>query len=136
MSESSLIEYYRDGYDLLEISYHLMGMLLNDALIKRRINELSIDECYIYGGGFLGIQCWRSLKDYIQIKAFVDRHGSLKFDIGDVKVMDIAGLRRSYAGEIVIITPVEFAKEIYKELSEFIDQKRLIFLGEFVQGDV
>ena len=135
-NDNRLIDYYRDGYDILEISYHLMGMLLNDTQITKRIHELSIDDCYIYGGGFLGIQCWRSLKDHIRIKAIVDRHGSLKFDIGDVKVIDVQGLKQLYDGETIIITPVEFASDIYRELSEFIDKKRMLFLGEFVQGDV
>ncbi len=136
-SESrELIEYYRHEYDIFQNSYYLMGMLLNDDQIIRRVGELSLIECYIYGGGFLGIQTYRVLSRYVSVKAIVDGRGSLKFDCPDISVIDIEELRNNYRGETIIITPVQFAKEIYSELSRFVENEKLIFLGELVQGGV
>ena len=96
----------------------------------------SIDSCYIYGGGFLGIQCYRALSKFITIKAVADKRGSLKFDCSDIKVIGVEELKKTYAGETIIITPIEFSKDIYEELSCFIDSDKLLFIGEFVQGGV
>ena len=51
-------------------------------------------------------------------------------------MIGVEKLKKTYAGETIIITPIEFSKDIYEELSGFIDSENLLFIGEFVQGGV
>ena len=131
-----LLSAYRHEYDILFCEYELMGMLLNRNQILRRIEEVNLESCYIYGGGFLGIQCYRSICDVIDVKAVVDISGGLKFNLPDIKVIDLEMFKEIYHNEIVIITPVKFSSEIYEKLIEFVQDDRLLLLGEFIQGDV
>ena len=131
-----LLSEYRHEYDILFNEYELMGVLLNHNQILQRIKDLKIESCYIYGGGFLGIQCYRSICEMTEVKGIVDKSGGLKFNLPEIRVVDMDTFKNSYAQDMVIITPVKYASEIYKELIEFIQDDRLLFLGEFVLGDV
>ena len=133
---NKLLEMYINEYDIMYSQYHLMGMLLNDKQVQRRVKELGLKDCYVYGGGFLGIQCYQAIKNHVNIKAIVDKNRRLKFELEDVKVIDIPTLIEKYCSEKIIITPVQYSANIYKELKKLIPTENILFLGEFVQGDI
>lgn len=129
-----LVDYYRHENDILFNSYNLMGMLLDEQLVERRIKELMLEQCYVYGGGFLGIQCFKAIEKFSDVKGIVDKKGILKFDIPRCVCLDFEKFKRKYQGEKIIVTPVQYITEIHRELMEFVSNDNQIFLGEFIQS--
>lgn len=129
-----ILDEYVNAKGIAECSFWIMGKLLDAVYLKKRIDLLNVDRLYIYGGGYLGIQTYRTCSDLIDIPAIVDKSGKLSLDISDIPVIDFEGFRKVYKGEKVIIASVKFYQEIYNELSGFIPVTRLLFLGEFLGG--
>lgn len=132
--EEKLLEQYVRDYDIAWYSYWMMGRLLDKKLVERRVELCRIESLYIYGGGFLGIQLHNALDGIVDIKAVVDKNGSLSVDVENIKVLSLDNLKKEYSGEKIIITPVKYYKAIWNDLSKFADKENLLFLGEFLEG--
>ena len=132
--EEELIGLYADVIDIITACYEMMGKLLDQNQIASRIEELKIEELYIYGGGYLGIQLYRAVEGLANILSIVDKSGGLLLTLPDLPVMDLDTWKQQYKDEWVIITPIKHYRTIYKELITFVPSDRLIFLGELQGG--
>ncbi|MCI8269482.1 MAG: hypothetical protein HFG55_07470 [Lachnospiraceae bacterium] len=132
--EEELIGLYADEIDIITACYEMMGKLLDQNQIASRIEELKIEELYIYGGGYLGIQLYRAVEGLANILSIVDKSGGLLLTLPDLPVMDLDTWKQQYKDEWVIITPIKHYRTIYKELITFVPSDRLIFLGELQGG--
>lgn len=132
--KEELLELYMQETDLYMTLYEMMGRMLNRKNIASRVVELGLHEVYIYGGGFLGIQLYNAIHNLLHTCTVVDRKGELNTDIPEIPVIGIEKLKDIYINEKIIITPIKFARSIYEELMEFIPDKNLMFLGEFLGG--
>ena len=113
-----------------------LGKLLNVKYIKERIKLLNITEMYIYGGGYLGIQLYYATSKLVYVPAVIDRENELSIKTLDIPVMGIEELKRIYKEEKIIIASLKFYREIQKDLSNFVPQNQIMFLGEFLGGIV
>lgn len=129
-----LIDAYVMNMEVLSHKYELMGKMLDINIIKKRIECLNVSEVYIYGGGYLGIQCYLALVQYLKIPALVDKKGKSIIERKDIPVINIQQFQEIYHGQNIIITPVMYYHEILKELISFVPEKKIWFLGEFLGG--
>ena len=134
--EEKLLEQYVRDYDIAWYSYWMMGRLLDRKLVKRRGELCGLESLYIYGGGFLGIQLHNALDGMADIKAVVDKNGSLSVDAENIRVISLDNLKKEYSGQKIIITPVKYYQAIWNDLSKFADKNNLLYLGEFLEGIV
>ena len=134
--EEKLLEQYVRDYDIAWYSYWMMGRLLDRKLVKRRVELCGLESLYIYGWGFLGIQLHNALDGMADIKAVVDKNGSLSVDAENIRVISLDNLKKEYSGQKIIITPVKYYQAIWNDLSKFADKNNLLYLGEFLEGIV
>lgn len=134
--EENLLELYMRDYEIEWYSYHMMGKLLESKWVKKRVELYNLQSLYIYGGGYLGVQLYKAVEDMVNIKAVVDKNGSLSVDIEDIRVISLDDLRKEYSSEKIIITPMKYYRVIQNDLLEFIDKDNILFLGEFLEGIV
>ena len=57
-------------------------------------------------------------------------------NVKGIRAISFDDLMEEYAGEKIIITPVKYYQRIKDDLSKRIDEKQLLFLGEFLEGMV
>ena len=129
-----LIDYYALDYKLKFYSYKMMGKLLEIENVKNRLKVYDIQELYIYGGGYLGVQLYNAVKDYTDVKAVVDKSGEISVDVQGICSISTDELENVYKGEMIIITPVKYYSAIKKDLIRFADEKNILYLGEFLEG--
>lgn len=129
-----LINSYADEAGLLRCNYEMMCRMLDVNRMRERIQLLQTSEAYVYGGGYLGIQFYRTAGSLIHIPAIVDKKGALCLELPDIPVVDTVEFRRIYAGQKVIVASVRFYKEIRRELSEFVEPDCIVYLGELLGG--
>lgn len=129
-----LLDVYAEELAIAECSFEMMGKLLDVDCLKKRIGYLNDNELYVYGGGYLGIQFYRACNKLIKILSIVDKQGCLRFDIPDIPVTNLDGLKKAYRGEKIIITSVRYYQEIQKDLLSFVPKSQILFLGEFLGG--
>lgn len=132
--EELILDGYAYAYNLEKYSYQMMGKLLEIEDIKKRLKINKINELYIYGGGYLGVQLYNSVKGYTDVKAIVDKSGGLAVKAEGISVVSFDKLQEIYKGEKIIITPIKYYKSIKEELLRFIDEENILFLGEFIEG--
>lgn len=132
--EYKIFEYYVEEKDIASFSYTMMGKLLETSNIKKRVKLWNIREMYIYGGGYLGIQLYNAVKDIVNVMAVVDKSGGISVEVNNVYSISFDDFIKVYKNEIVIITPVKYCKEIKKDLSEYVKNEKILFLGEFLEG--
>lgn len=132
--QQDLIDAYMIDMEILSNKYELMVKMLNIQLLQSRIKLLGVSELYIYGGGYSGIQLYRSLKNLVQVLAIVDKSGVLLLDNSDIPVINLYDFQKKYVDQKVIITPMLYYQEIREELSSFISDDKMIYLGEFLGG--
>lgn len=132
--QQDLIDAYTIDMEILSNKYELMVKMLNIQLLQSRIELLGVSELYIYGGGYSGIQLYRSLKNLVQVLAIVDKSGALLLDNSDIPVINLYDFQKKYIDQKVIITPMLHYQEIREELSSFISDDKMIYLGEFLGG--
>ena len=129
-----LIDSYGNELDIFKLSYNLMGMLLDTASVHKRINSLGDTELFIYGTNYLGIQLYRTIRDFIKVIAVVDKYGNICLPVLDVPVISLQQFAEQYHGQKVIITPVKYYQEIRHDLKAFVPDDKMLYLGEFLEG--
>lgn len=120
--------------EIFSSGYRMMGQLLDREYVKNKIEILGLSEIYIYGGGYLGIQLFNAVNQFVNILSVVDKSGKLLLDISGIPVIDLNEFKSVYNQQRVIITPIKHYKSIYTELSEFIPGNKMVCLGEFLGG--
>lgn len=131
---NELLDAYAEDLAIAECSIEMMGKLLDQEYLKKRLASLNAHELYVYGGGYLGIQFYCACNKLIKILSMVDKQGCLRLNIADIPVTDLAGLKEAYRDEYIIVTPVRYYQEIQKDLLLFVPKTRILFLGEFLGG--
>ena len=129
-----LIDSYGNEFDIMKLSYNLMGMLLDTESVHKRINLLGSTEIFIYGTDYLGIQLYRAVRDFIKVIAVVDKNGTVSLPVSDIPVIDRKQFAEQYHGQKVIIAPVRYCQEIRYDLSTFVPCDKMMYLGEFLEG--
>lgn len=129
-----LLEAYECELDILSFSYDMMGQMLNKKHMEHRIELLGVSDIYIYGGGYLGIQLYNAISQLVNVLNIVDKSGRLLMDIPNIPVMSLEKFRSVYRCQKIIITPIKHYQAIYRELSEFVPEDKMIFLGELLGG--
>jgi len=135
-SEEEIFELYVRDYRIESISYKMMGRLLETGWVRKRIELYHIEDVYIYGGGYLGIQLYNAISNIVNVKAVLDKNGRLSVDVEGIRTISLDAVRKEYSGEKIIITPVKYYETIKKDLLKFADEKEILFLGEFLEGIV
>lgn len=132
--QQELLDAYDNELSVALSSFEMMGRLLNVDYVKERVELLGTSEFYIYGGGYLGIQLYHITNKLVKVLAIVDKKGKLSVDIPEIPVIDTKIFKKSYRGQKVIVASIKFYCEIKKELSDFVPQSQIIYLGEFLGG--
>jgi hypothetical protein len=128
-----ILEEYRRHYKIEAESYRMMGKLLDQEWVNERLILFQIFNMYVYGGTFLAAQLCHVVKDCVNVKGIVDKGGrcAIKMDI-PIYVLD--EFKKIYLDEKVIITLPGYNREIKADLSSFIPEENIIFLGDFLEG--
>lgn len=129
-----LIDAYAYDAEIASCKFNMMGKMLDLNYIKDRIALLGSQELYIYGGGYLGIQLYYAVINFVQNLAVIDKSGRLQLDLPDIPVLNISDFKKKYKNQNVIITPFAYYHEIRKDLLSFVPESKLLFLGEFLGG--
>lgn len=130
-TRDELIDYYGYMAELFSKSYGMMGQLLDRNFVKLEVEKRQLSNLYIYGGGYLGIQLYHAIIPYVNVLAVVDKSGKLKIHMEDMPIINMDNFEKSYQGEPVIITPIQYYKEIHRELQSIVAEDKMIFLVEF-----
>lgn len=131
-----LLDAYVVNMELSFCRFELMGKMLDINFINRKIKQLNIPELYIYGGGYLGIQCYLSISHLIRVPALIDKSGKLIIERRDIPVITFQKFQEVYNNQKIIITPIVFYSEIRDNLLSFVPEKNILFLGEFLGGNL
>ncbi len=131
--ERQILDMYAKDCSVGEISYTLLGKMLDEKFVKERLELFQKEEFYLYAGTYMAVQLYRIGKKYISIKGIVDKKGNIPLK-EDAPVLTLDELRKQYNGENLIITSVRYYTEIKEELMEFIDEKKIYYIGELMQG--
>lgn len=131
-----LLDIYVNRMGVAELSFEMMGRMLDAAYMKKRLSLLNAAELYIYGGGYLGIQFYRGAKDIVKIPAIIDKRGRLAVHCPEIPVLTPAELEKVYKGQKIIVASVKFYSEIRRELSVLAGLESVLYLGELLEGDI
>lgn len=129
-----LLDAYAYESEVFSSCYDMMGRMLDSKHIKSRVEKAGLSEVYIYGGGYLGIQLYNAITPFVNVLNVVDRSGKLLVEVTGIPVIRLDVFQSVYKQQKVIITPVRYYESIYAELSEFVPEDKLIYLGEFLGG--
>lgn len=129
-----LLEIYLDELDITNACYEMMGRLLDREHVASRVKQMNLKNVYIYGGGYMGIQLYRAVNDLVHVISIVDQSGGLKFHLPEIPVMNLDEFKHVYDNERIIVTPIQYYQQIYRNLSEFIPDESILFLGELLEG--
>lgn len=131
--EKEILYLYATDCSIGEISYSMMGKMLDERYVKERLELFDIKEMYLYAGSYLAVQLYRAASKYISIKGIVDKNG--KIPVSDnIPVFILDDLKKQYNGEKIVVTSVRYYLEIKKELEQFIENRNIIFIGELMFG--
>ena len=134
--KEEIFELYVKDYRIETFCYNMMGKLLETEMVKERLQLYDIQSCYIYGGGYLGVQLYNAVHNMVNVKAVVDKNGGLSVNVEGIRTISLDDLVKEYTDEKIIITPVKYYQRIKDDLSKFVNEKELLFLGEFLEGMV
>ena len=129
--KEDLIDAYAYQSEIWSKAYQIMGWLLDKKRVSKEVNRWNMSDIYIYGGGYLGIQLYQAIMPYVNVLSVVDKSGKLKIEIDKLPVMDMKSFRDRYKDELVIVTPIQYYKEIYCDLREFVSKDNIAFLGDW-----
>lgn len=131
-NRDSLIDCYGYQLELFTKRYEMMGHLLDNNFVIKELDKRKLTEMFIYGGGYLGIQLYRAVSPFAHVLSVVDKKGKLLIDtIDDIPVIDMETFQCQYQNQPVIVTPLEFYREIYRDLKKIVPENKIIFLQEF-----
>ncbi len=134
--EEEIFELYVRDYRIETLCYKMMGELLETEWVKERLQLYNIQSLYIYGGGYLGVQLYNAVYNMVNVKAVVDKNGGLSVNVKGIRTISFNDLVEEYSGEKIIITPVKYYQKIKDDLLKFVNEKEILFLGEFLEGIV
>ncbi len=129
-----LLDAYAYEMETVSSGYEMMGRMLDRKYVESRLKLAGLSDMYIYGGGYLGIQLYYAISRSVNVFGVVDKSGRLLLDVPDIPVVSLEKFAEIYEGQNVIITPVKFYQSIFRELSEFVPEGKLMYLGEFLGG--
>ena len=130
-NKDDLIDIYGYQSEIFSKSYYMMGRLLDKTFIEEEVQKRELSDIYIYGGGYLGIQLYKAIIPYVNVLSIVDQKGKLMIDMEDISIIDMCSFQAQYQDEIVIVTPLKYYREIYRDLRMFVAKDKIIFLEEF-----
>lgn len=131
-NKDELIDIYGYQTEIFRKSYYMMGYLLDEDFVKSEVDKRRLTEIFIYGGGYLGIQLYRAISRFTNVLSVVDKKGKLLIDsIDDIPVMDMEAFGCQYDNQPVIVTPIKFYRDIFRELIKVVPEDKIIFLQEF-----
>lgn len=130
--EKKILEEYSIGYEVAIASYEIMGKMLDVNYVKERLKIFNIKSMYIYGGTYMGVQLYRSGREYVDVRGVVDKYGKVQDD--NISVMMLDEFYKKYEGEKIIITPMLFFDEICRDLAHVANRKNMIGIGELLLG--
>lgn len=133
--EKKILEDYARDYNVEYKSYQMLGMMLDEKYIEKRLKIFDIKHVYLYGGTYMTVQFYRMGKKYTDIKGVVDKAGKLIIN-EHIPVLLIDELKEVYNNEKIIITPLRYFQEIAQELSLFVNPENIMSIGEFLLGIV
>lgn len=132
-TEKEILDLYATDCSIGEISYSLMGKMLDERYVEERLKLFGIKEMYLYAGSYLAVQLYRAANKYISIKGIVDKNS--KISVRDnIPVFLLEDLKKQYNREKIVITSVRYYTEIEKELEQFIEKNNIIYIGELILG--
>lgn len=131
--EKQIMDEYARNYNIESISYEILGRMLDEAFVERRLAMFGIRDMYIYGGTYLAAQLYRAGKSHAMVKGVVDKAGRLAVN-EPISVLNLDEFRKVYGGEKIIVTPLRFFREIREELRVFADEREIISIGELMLG--
>lgn len=129
--KDELIDNYGYKAEVFSKCYEMMGRLLDSEFVKKEVEIRKMSDIYIYGGGYLGIQLYRAVTPFVNVISVVDKTGKLKIKVDDIPVIDLNAFCRCYKDESVIVTPIQYYREVHYKLQEFVPENKIIFLEEF-----
>lgn len=129
--KEGLMDAYAYQSEIWSKAYQIMGWLLDKKRVSKEVERWNMSDIYIYGGGYLGIQLYQAIVLYANVLSVVDKSGKLKIEIEKIPVMDTKSLHKHYKDELVIVTPIQYYKEIYQDLQEFVPKDKIAFLGDW-----
>jgi len=132
--EEKIFDLYVREYYIESANYRLMGKMLDKEFVNQRMKAKQIEQLYIYGGTYLGIQLYNAIEDKNKILAIADKNGMLAVKMHGIPVIKIDELKKQYSGEKIIVTPLPFYSEIKAELSEFVKEHNILLIGELLEG--
>lgn len=125
-------EYIRD-YSVSDISYKVMGKMIDEDYVDKRLKMFDINEMYIYGGSYMAVQLYRIGGKFTVVRDIVDKSGQIVLN-NLVPVITLDEFRKKYNGEKVIIASIRFFQEIREELELFVNSNNIIGIGELLLG--
>ena len=134
--KDKILDLYAEDFRLNYCSYNMMGRMLEKRYIKERIELAKIKNVYIYGGGYLGIQLYYAIKDLTNVESIADKSGGICIEDRSIPVVTFEQMKNSYQGQKIIITPIRYYSTIKRELMQFADERDILYLGEFLEGEL
>lgn len=116
--------------ELLQIKFELMGQLLRRDIVKRIVDMYKWQSLYIYGGGYLGIQAYDAFHHFINVAGVIDQKGELLVSRDDIQVFLPQDLAKMEDDLPIIITPLEYARDIRNNLLKYGSEERIFYLNE------
>lgn len=127
-----ILDEYVFNYRVEAESYRMMGMMLDEAFVRERLRLYNISDLYIYGGTYLAAQLYRAIQSKVNVKGIIDKNKQMVNP--NEPIFSLEEARKVYSNEKIIITPLKYYKEIYADLIQFVQEKNIIFLGDFLEG--
>ncbi|MCM1231003.1 MAG: hypothetical protein NC489_12800 [Ruminococcus flavefaciens] len=131
--ETRILDEYVLNYRVEAESYRMMGKMLDEAFVCKRLELYDIFDVYIYGGTYLAAQLYRVIQSKVNVKGIIDKNYNVAVNI-DVPILALGEARKVYLNEKIIITPIKYYKEICADLLQFVQEKNIILLGDFLEG--
>lgn len=134
-TEKLILEEYIRDYNVSDLSYKVMGKMLDEKYVEERLKLFGIDQMYVYGGSYMAVQLYRIAKKHIAVKGVADKSGQIVLN-DSIPVITLDEFHKRYDGEKVIVASIRFFQEIKTDLGQFVSEKEIIGIGELLMGIV
>lgn len=132
-TEKLILDEYIRSYNVSDISYKVMGRMLDEKYVEERLKLFDVKDMYIYGGSYMAVQLYRIGKKYTAVKDVVDKSGQIVLN-DSIPVITMDDFYKKYNDEKVIVASIRFFQEIKEELERFVNSKDIIGIGELLLG--